>query len=57
MNELKAIADALKTTNRFKVEKELDPKYTPKPDDEVEVMEMDLSGDGNEQENNEERNN
>lgn len=43
--------------NRFKVEKELDPKYTPKPDDEVEVMEMDLSGDGNEQENNEERNN
>ena len=43
--------------NRFKVEKELDPKYSPKPDDEVEVMEMDLSGDGNEQENNEERNN
>lgn len=43
--------------NRFKVEKELDPKYTPKPDDEVEVMEMDLTGDGNDQENNEERNN
>ena len=43
--------------NRFKVEKELDPKYTPKPNDEVEVMEMDLTGDGNEQENNEERNN
>ena len=43
--------------NRFKVEKELDPKYSPKPDDEVEVMEMDLSEDGNEQENNEERNN
>ena len=43
--------------NRFKVEKELDPKYSPKSDDEVEVMEMDLSEDGNEQENNEERNN
>ena len=43
--------------NRFRVEKELDPKYTPKADEEVEVMEMDLSGDGNEQENNEERNN
>ncbi len=43
--------------NRFKVEKKLDPKYSPKPDDEVEVMEMDLSEDGNEQENNEERNN
>ena len=43
--------------NRFKVEKELDPKYSPKADEEVEVMEMDLSGDGNEQENNEERNN
>ena len=43
--------------NRFKVEKELDPKYSPKPDDEVEVMEMDLLEDGNEQENNEERNN
>jgi type IV secretion system protein VirD4 len=29
--------------NRYRVEKELNPQYTPKPDDEVEVVEMDMT--------------
>lgn len=29
--------------NRYKVEKELNPQYTPKSDDEVEVIQVDLS--------------
>jgi type IV secretion system protein VirD4 len=28
--------------NRYRVEKELNPQYTPKPDEEVEVVEMDM---------------
>ena len=30
--------------NRYKVEKELNPQYTPKPEEEVEVIQVDLSG-------------
>lgn len=29
--------------NRYKVEKELNPQYTPKPEEEVEVIQLDLS--------------
>ena len=29
--------------NRYKVEKELNPQYTPKPEEEVEVIQVDLS--------------
>ncbi len=29
--------------NRYKVEKELNPQYTPKPEEEVEVIHVELS--------------
>lgn len=29
--------------NRYKVEKELNPQYTPKPEEEVEVIQVELS--------------
>ena len=43
--------------NRYQVEKELNPQYMPKPDEEVEVIEVDMVDEGDGQENNEERNN
>jgi type IV secretion system protein VirD4 len=39
----KLLADYSKK-NRYRVEKEINPQYTPKPDEMVEVVEIDMTG-------------